>query len=70
MMDWKVFGRKRSWHEFKIYPILSTHSHGGTEENHKNLIHDNILAPRSERESSGIAIRNVNRSFTTFRVSS
>jgi hypothetical protein len=32
MMNWKGFGRKRSWHNFKV---LSQHSPGGTEENHE-----------------------------------
>jgi hypothetical protein len=32
MMNWKGFGRKLLWPDFKV---LSQHSRGGTEENHK-----------------------------------
>jgi hypothetical protein len=32
IMNWKGFGRKRSWPYFKV---LSRHSPGGTKENHK-----------------------------------
>jgi hypothetical protein len=31
-MNFKVFGRKRSW---SIFKVLYQHSCGGTEENHK-----------------------------------
>jgi hypothetical protein len=37
MTNWKGFGRKRLWPNFKI---LSWHSPGGTEKNHENLSHD------------------------------
>jgi len=37
MMNWKGFGRKRSWPNFKV---LSWHLPGGTEENHKKLSQD------------------------------
>jgi hypothetical protein len=32
MTNWKGFGRKRSWPNFKV---LSRHSPGGTEKNHE-----------------------------------
>jgi hypothetical protein len=32
MINWKGFGRKRTWPNFKV---LSQHSPGGTKENHK-----------------------------------
>jgi hypothetical protein len=32
MMNWKGFGRKRSWPNFKVQSQLSS---GGTEENHE-----------------------------------
>jgi hypothetical protein len=32
MINWKLFGRKRWWHNFKV---LSRHSHGVTEEKHE-----------------------------------
>jgi hypothetical protein len=32
MMNWKRFGRRRSWHNFKV---LAQHSPGGSEENHE-----------------------------------
>jgi hypothetical protein len=35
MMDWKRFGRKRPWPDFKV---LSLHSPGGTEGNLETLI--------------------------------
>jgi hypothetical protein len=34
-MNWKGFGRKRSWTNFKV---LSRHSTGGTVENHKKTL--------------------------------
>jgi hypothetical protein len=34
MMNWKGFGRKWSWPNFKL---LSRHFPAGTEENHENL---------------------------------
>jgi hypothetical protein len=34
MRNWKGLGRKRSWPNLKV---LSRHSRGGTEKNHKNL---------------------------------
>jgi hypothetical protein len=34
MVNWKGCGRKRSWPNFKI---LSRHSPGRTEENHKTI---------------------------------
>jgi hypothetical protein len=34
MMNWKGFGRKRSWPNFNL---LSRHSTGGTEENQEKL---------------------------------
>jgi hypothetical protein len=37
MLNWKQFGRKRLWPNFKV---LSRHSPGGTEENHENLNQD------------------------------
>jgi hypothetical protein len=33
MINWKGFGRKWSWPNFKV---LSRHSPGGTEDNHEN----------------------------------
>jgi hypothetical protein len=33
-MNWKGFGRKRTWPNFKV---VSRHSLGGTEENHEKL---------------------------------
>jgi hypothetical protein len=35
MMNWKGSGRKRPWPDFKL---LSLHSSGGTEEEHKNPV--------------------------------
>jgi hypothetical protein len=35
--NWKGFGRKRSWPNFKV---LSWHSTGGNEENYENLNQD------------------------------
>jgi hypothetical protein len=35
--EWKGFGRKRSWLNFRSYPSIWS---GGTEENHKNLGQD------------------------------
>jgi hypothetical protein len=35
MINYKGFGRKRSW---SIFKILSRHSSVHTEENHKNLV--------------------------------
>jgi hypothetical protein len=32
MMNWRGFGRKRSWPEFKV---LSRYSLGGTRKNHE-----------------------------------
>jgi hypothetical protein len=32
MMNWKGFGRKQWWNNFKV---LSRHSPGGTEENYE-----------------------------------
>jgi hypothetical protein len=37
MMNWKGFGRKWSWPNFKV---LSRYSTGGTEENHETLNQD------------------------------
>jgi hypothetical protein len=37
MMNWKEFGRKRPWPNFKL---LSWHSPRRTEENHENLNQD------------------------------
>jgi hypothetical protein len=37
MMNWKGFGRKRSWPDFKV---LSQQSPGGTEKNYENLSQD------------------------------
>jgi hypothetical protein len=37
MMNWKVFGRKRSWPNFKV---LSRNSPAGTEKTTKNLNQD------------------------------
>jgi hypothetical protein len=34
MMNWKGFGRKRPWPNFKV---LSKHSPGVTEESHDNM---------------------------------
>jgi hypothetical protein len=34
MINWKGFGRKQSWPNFKV---LSRHLPGGTEEDHKKL---------------------------------
>jgi hypothetical protein len=36
-MNWKGFGTKRSWPNFKV---LSRHSRGETEENQENLSQD------------------------------
>jgi hypothetical protein len=41
MMNWNGFGRKRSLPNFKI---LSRHSPGWTEENHKNLNQDSRVS--------------------------
>jgi hypothetical protein len=38
VMNWKGFGIKRSWPNFKV---LSRLSPGGTEENNENLNQDN-----------------------------
>jgi len=47
MVNWKGFGRKRWWPNFKI---LSRHSPEGTEENHENIKKDiRSPGPRSER---------------------
>jgi hypothetical protein len=32
MMNWRVFGRKQSWPNFKV---VSRHSSGETKENHE-----------------------------------
>jgi hypothetical protein len=64
MMNWKEFGRKQSWHNFKT---LSQHLLGGTEENHKNLTEDSRLpGPRFEPGTSGKRSRSVTHSTTTF----
>jgi hypothetical protein len=57
MMNLKGLGRKRSWPNFKV---LSRHSPGGTEENHKNLNQDSRSPePRIEPGTSGIRSRSV-----------
>jgi hypothetical protein len=48
MMNWKGFGRKRSWPNFKV---LSRHSHGGTEEKNENSI--NIVSFRGRESKTG-----------------
>jgi hypothetical protein len=49
MMNWKGFGSKRLWPNFKV---LSQHL-TGTEENHKNLNQDSRSpGPRIERGTS------------------
>jgi hypothetical protein len=46
MMNCKGFGRKQSLNNFKI---LSLHSNGGTEENHKKpQSEEPVSGPRSE----------------------
>jgi hypothetical protein len=42
-MNWKSFVRQRSWHDFKV---ISQHSLGGTEENHKSLSQDSRFPGR------------------------
>jgi hypothetical protein len=37
MMNWKGFGRKQSWHNFRV---VCWRSPGGTEENHEKLSQD------------------------------
>jgi hypothetical protein len=46
MMNWKGFGSKWPWPNFKV---LSRHLTGGTEENHKTSIR---IAGRQGRESN------------------
>jgi hypothetical protein len=61
--NWKGFGRKRSWPNFKV---LSRQSPGGNEENHENLNQDSRpLGPRIETGTFRIRSRNVNHSTTT-----
>jgi hypothetical protein len=46
MMNWKRFGRKRLWSNFKV---LSQHLPGGTEANHENFNQESLSpVPRFE----------------------
>jgi hypothetical protein len=58
--EFKVFGRKRSWHNFKM---LSRNSPGGTEEITENA---QSGSPRIEPGTSRIRSRNAKHSTTTF----
>jgi hypothetical protein len=57
MINWKGFGRKLPWPNRKV---LTRHSSGGTEENHKNLNQDNRPRPRFEPGTSRTRSRSVN----------
>jgi hypothetical protein len=64
MINYKGFGRKRLWPNFKV---LYLRSPGGTEENHKNLYQDSMSpGPRLEPWTSRIRSRSVNHSTKTF----
>jgi hypothetical protein len=64
MMNWKSFGRKRSWANFKV---LSRHSPGGAEGNYENLDQDSRSpVPRSEPGTSRLRNRSVDHWTTTF----
>jgi hypothetical protein len=63
-MNWKGFGRKRSWPNFKV---ISRNSLGGTEENYENLNQGSRSPdPRFEPGISRIRSKSVNHSTTTF----
>jgi hypothetical protein len=63
MMNWKGFGRKQLWSNFKV---LSWHSPGGTEKNHeKPQSGEPVSGPRFEPRTSKIRSRSVNHSTTT-----
>jgi hypothetical protein len=60
-MNWKGFGRKGPWPNFKVL------SPGGPEEKYENLSQDSRLpGPRSEPGTSRIRSRSVNHSTTMF----
>jgi hypothetical protein len=48
MVNWKGFGRKWSWHKFGV---ISRHSPGGTEQNHKNLSQDSVNYMRKQSDN-------------------
>jgi hypothetical protein len=56
MVNWKGFGRNRSWPNVKV---ASQHSIGGTEENHDNVSQDSLslgrnLNPRPPEYEAGV----------------
>jgi hypothetical protein len=58
MINWKGFGGKRSWPNFKV---LSWHFPRGTEENQEKPQSDSWpLGPRFEPDTSQIQSRSVN----------
>jgi hypothetical protein len=63
MMNWKGFGRKRSWPNFKV---LSRHSPGRTEENHENNQDSWLSGPTFEPRTSRIRSRSVSHWTMTF----
>jgi hypothetical protein len=63
-MNWKGFGTKRSWPNFKV---LSRHSRGETEENQGNLNQDSRSpGPRIDPGTPEYENKSVNHSTTTF----
>jgi hypothetical protein len=64
MMNWKGFGRKWSWPNFKV---LYQHFFGGTKRNHEKLQSGYpVSGSRIEAETSRTRSRSVNHSTTTF----
>jgi hypothetical protein len=69
MMNWKGFGRKRPWPDFKV---LSRNSPGGTEEkNEKTLIRiagrlGRDMNPRSPENKGGVLTARPRRSACCF----
>jgi hypothetical protein len=62
-MNWKRFGRKRSWPHFKV---LFRNSRGGTEKNHERTQSGQPFSGlRFEPRASQIRIRGVNRATMT-----
>jgi hypothetical protein len=64
MMNWKGFGRRRSWPNFNV---LSRHSPGGTEKNYEKICQGiRSSGPRFEPGTSRLRSKNVNHSTTMF----
>jgi hypothetical protein len=55
MINWKWFGRKRSWPDFKLLP---RNLHGGTDENHEDSHHSRspglVLKPGPSEYEAGV----------------